>query len=325
MQSPEKNGVVGLPTAISLFSGCGGSDAGLHAAGFKVLMANDILSYAKDVYEANFPETDFVLKDIREVTAFPDADLLVGCYPCQGFSQAGVRDPSRTINFLYREFVRALKVIRPKAFIVENVSGMTRDSNMHLFRNQITRFRMMGYRVNAQLLDARDFGVPQERKRLFFVGIRSDLGLRYTFPDATHALEPTEVGLPICPTIRDAIGELPDWPEGEFDQQPFHWYYLSRNRYRGWDDRSRTIVASSRHAPLHPNSPSLSRVHTDKWIFSEDRPARRISYREGAALQGFDNLKFPDTYGLAHKYRVVGNAVPPPVFEAVARAIPDVW
>ena len=87
-------------------------------------MANDILSYARDVYLRNFPETDYVLKDVCEVKSFPAADLLVGCYPCQGFSQAGVRDPSRTINFLYREFVRALKLMRPKAFIVENVSGM---------------------------------------------------------------------------------------------------------------------------------------------------------------------------------------------------------
>lgn len=288
-------------------------------------MANDVLPYARDVYLANFPETDYVLRDVREIKSFPAADLLVGCYPCQGFSQAGVRDPSRNINFLYREFVRALGLIRPKAFIVENVSGMTRDSNMHLYRNQITRFRMMGYRVNAQLLDAREFGVPQERKRLFFVGLRSDLGLRFTFPDATHALEAGDDGRLVCPTIRDAIGELPEWPEGEFDQQPFHWYYLSRNRYRGWEERSRTIVASSRHAPLHPSSPALTRVHTDKWVFASEGPARRISYREAAALQGFDGLKFPDTYGLSHKYRVVGNAVPPPVFEAVARSLPNIW
>lgn len=288
-------------------------------------MANDILPYAKDVYEANLPDTDYVLKDIREIKSFPSADLLVGCYPCQGFSQAGVRDPSRNINFLYREFVRALGAIRPKAFIVENVSGMTRDSNMHLFRNQITRFRMKGYNVVAKLLDARHFGVPQERKRLFFVGLRSDLGLRFTLPEPTHTLEAEDSGVPLCPNIRDAIGHLPDWPDGEFDQQPFHWYYLSRNRYRGWSERSRTIVASSRHAPLHPNSPSLLRIHTDKWVFSEDRRARRISYREAAALQGFQGLEFPDTYGLSHKYRVVGNAVPPPVFEAVASALPDVW
>jgi DNA (cytosine-5)-methyltransferase 1 len=317
--------VLGVPTAVSLFSGCGGSDVGLHAAGFKILMANDILSYAKDVYLQNLPETDYVLKDVRQLKAFPAADLLVGCYPCQGFSQAGVRDPNRNINFLYREFVRALKIVRPKAFIVENVSGMIRESNMHLFTNQITRFRLMGYRVKSKILNAQDFGVPQERARLFFVGIRSDINLEYNFPIPTHKLENVVSDLPICPTIRDAIGGMPEWPEGEFDQQPFHWYYLSRNRYRGWDERSRTIVASSRHAPLHPLSPPLLRIHTDKWVFADDTPARRISFREAAALQGFKDLQFPDTHGLASKYRVAGNAVPPQVFAAVAKAIPNIW
>lgn len=315
-----------MPTAVSLFSGCGGSDAGLKAAGFDVLMANDILSYARDVYQANFPETEFVHGDVTKIKSFPVADLLVGCYPCQGFSQAGVRDPSRKINFLYREFVRALQQMKPKAFIVENVSGMVRDDNMHLFRNQITRFRMSGYRVESGLIDAREFGVPQERRRLFFVGIRSDLGARYTFPDATHSYAGNHSeGLPPCPTIRDAIGDLEAWPVGEFDTQPFHWYYLSRNRYRGWEDYSRTIVASSRHAPLHPLSPALRRIHTDKWEFVSDAPARRISFREAARLQGFDDLIYPDTQSLISKYRVIGNAVPPPVFKAVAEAIPDIW
>lgn len=315
-----------MPTAVSLFSGCGGSDAGLAAAGFQVLMANDILSYARDVYEANFEKTDYVLGDVREIPSFPSADLLVGCYPCQGFSQAGVRDPSRKINFLYREFVRALKEIRPKAFIVENVSGMVREDNLHLFVNQITRFRLMGYRVEAQMLDAREFGVPQERRRLFFVGIRSDFGIRYEFPKPTHRIAAEDKSdLPMCPTIRQAIAHLPEWPTGEYDTQPFHWYYLSRNRYRGWDEYSRTIVASSRHAPLHPVSPPLRRIHTDKWVFTEDREARRISYREAARLQGFGDIKFPETQGLPSRYRVVGNAVPPPVFRAVAEALPSVW
>lgn len=315
-----------MPTAVSLFSGCGGSDAGLAAAGFDVLMANDVLAYARDVYLANMAETDFILGDVTKIKSFPKADLLVGCYPCQGFSQAGARDPSRKINFLYKEFVRALRQIKPKAFIVENVSGMVRDDNLQLFRNQITRFRMSGYCVEAGIVDAREFGVPQERRRLFFVGVRSDLGVRYTFPEAAYRYDMTgDASLPECPTIGDAIGHMPVWPDGEFDTQPFHWYYLSRNRYRGWNERSRTIVASSRHAPLHPISPSLRRINTDKWEFVSDAPARRISYREASRLQGFDNLIFPDTYGPSLRYRVVGNAVPPPVFKAIAKALPDIW
>jgi len=314
-----------MPTAVSLFSGCGGSDTGLTAAGFDVVMANDVLPYAADVYKANLPETDFVLGDVTAIKSFPKADLLVGCYPCQGFSQAGVRDPSRKINFLYREFVRALGQIKPKAFIVENVSGMVRKDNSSLFRSQLVRFRMMGYRVNYKILDARDFGVPQERQRLFFVGVRSDINSVYNFPAATHSSNGADKSLPACPTIGDAIGHMDAWPEGKFDTQPFHWYYLSRNRYRGWHEYSRTIVASSRHAPLHPSSPALRRIHTDKWEFITDEPARRISYPEAARLQGFGELVFPETHGLSARYRVVGNAVPPPVFEAVASAFPAIW
>lgn len=311
-----------MPTAVSLFSGCGGSDLGLAKAGFDVLMANDVLQYARDVYTANLPETDFRLGDVGKISAFPSADLLVGCYPCQGFSQAGVRDPGRKINYLYREFDRALRQIKPKAFIVENVSGMKRTDFRHLLLNQVTRFRMAGYRVAFDLLDARAFGVPQERKRLFIVGIRSDLNKRYVFPvpafgPGTHAN---------YRTIRDAIGHLPDWPNGEYNNEPFHWYYMSRDRRRDWDDTSKTIVAKGRHTPLHPISPLLTRMGTDVWRFSEDRAARRFSYRECAALQGFcPDMKFPDTFGMDHKYRVVGNAVPPPLFEAVARSLPEIW
>lgn len=314
-----------MPTAVSLFTGCGGSDAGLHAVGFDIIMANDVLRYAKDVYLANLPNTNYVLKDIRTIETFPQTDLLVGCYPCQGFSQAGVREASRGINFLYREFDRALRAIRPKAFIVENVSGMVRSDNLHLWSNQMVRFRLAGYRVKAQILDARDFGVPQERRRLFFVGIRSDVDAEYTFPNPTHSVVGAE-GLLHCPTIQDSIGDMPLWPTGEYDQQEFHWYYLSRNRYRGWQEQARTVVAKGRHTSLHPVSPKLKRIHTDKWVFETDGPARRLSYRETARLQGFKkDFEFPDTGGLDSKYKVVGNAVPPPLFEAVAKALPNIW
>lgn len=314
-----------MPTAVSLFTGCGGSDAGLAEAGFEVVMANDILPYAKDVYLANLPETDYRVQDIEQITAFPTADILVGCYPCQGFSVGGKRDPNSSINYLYREFDRALRAIRPKAFIVENVAGMVRASHAHLLNNQLTRFRLAGYRVAHKVLDAREYGVPQERSRLFFVGIRSDLDRHYVFPEPTHSINGGSSRKP-CPTIADAISDLPVWPEGEFDEQPFHWYYMSRNRWRDWGSQARTIVANSRHMSLHPSSPRLYRVHTDEWRFENDGPARRFSYREASRLQGFGReMNFPETAGLKARYQVVGNAVPPPLFAAVARGLPDIW
>lgn len=329
-----------MPNVVSLFSGCGGSDAGVIAAGFEVVMANDILAYAQSAYLANLPETDFCLGDICKIKSFPAAELLVGCYPCQGFSQGGARKADRRINTLYLEFARALGAIQPKAFIAENVSGLRHANFEHILRDQITRFSAAGeygYRVVWKELKAHEYGVPQERKRLIIVGLRADLGMDYHFPPPTH-------GTPerAFKTIGDALNGLPEWPTGEFCEDEFHWYYLSRNRRRGWDELSKTIVAHMRHMPLHPMSPALTRIHTDKWVFSEDKPARRFSYREAARLQGFEahflkhggDFVFPDTdhpasslrYNqMRQRYKVVGNAVPPPLFEAVARALPDVW
>lgn len=312
-----------MPKAVSLFTGCGGSDLGLVRAGFDVVLSNDILPYARDVHERNFRDSRFILGDIAQISSFPNAELLVGCYPCQGFSQGGTRDPSRKVNFLYREFDRALRLIRPKAFIVENVSGMTRTDFAHLLRNQLIRYRLAGYRVSWKKLSAVEYGVPQERTRLFIVGIRSDFGIGFTFPEATHGPDRLYRQL----VQQDVLQGMPAWPEGEFDTQPFHWYYLSRDRYRGWNEPSKTIVSNSRHMPLYPGSPRLVKVGEDKWKFEESKKTpRRLSYLEAARLQGFDkSFIFPDTARLSKKYEVIGNAVPPPLFEAVAKALPPIW
>lgn len=312
-----------MPTVVSLFSGCGGSDAGVLKAGFDVLMANDILPYARDVYLANHPETNYVLGDVSAIESFPSADLLVGCYPCQGFSQGGVRKADRKINTLYLEFARALRIVKPKAFIVENVSGMVRSNFEHLLKDQFKVFEEAGYRVKSQILNASHYGVAQDRKRIFIVGVHEKFGIDYTFPSATHG-----DGLKPLTTIRDAIGTLPEWPVGEFYEADFHWYYLSRNRRQDWEQISKTIVANPRHMPLHPVSPKLVKLGPDKWQFISDEPARRFSFREAAHLQGFGDLLFPDTdrASMNMKYTVVGNAVPPPLFEAVARALPsNIW
>lgn len=311
-----------MPTVVSLFSGCGGSDAGVLNAGFNVLMANDILPYARDVYLANHPETDYVLGDVGGISSFPSADLLVGCYPCQGFSQGGVRKADRKINTLYLEFARALRAIKPKAFIVENVSGMVRSNFEHLLKDQFKVFAEAGYKVKSQILNASHFGVAQNRKRIFIVGIHEKFDADYIFPQASHG-----EGLKPYTTIKDAIGDMPEWPIGEFYNTDFHWYYMSRNRRQGWDEISKTIVANPRHMPLHPISPELEKMGPDEWRFITDMPARRFSYREAGRLQGFGDLIFPETEraSMNMKYTVVGNAVPPPLFEAVAKAIPNIW
>lgn len=311
--------------AVSLFSGCGGSDAGVLASGFEVVMANDILAYARDVYEVNHPTTDYQLGNVSKIKSFPNADLLIGCYPCQGFSQGGVRDPSAGINKLYLEFARALTQINPRAFIVENVSGMVRKNFRHLLHDQLRIFTEAGYRVKAEVLNAADFGVAQERKRIFIVGIRNDFNEDYEFPQATHGEGKDNPRV----TIREALKSMQDWPAGEYYEREFHWYYLSRDRRRGWDEVSKTIVANPRHMPLHPISPALEKMEHNVWRFTSDAPARRFSYREAARLQGFKkDFLFPDTErgSLDMRYKVAGNAVPPPLFEAVTKALPvSLW
>ena len=306
--------------AVSLFTGCGGSDRGIVNAGWDILMANDNLPYAKEVYQANLPETDFRDVSVEEIAAFPSADLLIGCYPCQGYSQGGARDASRRVNTLYREFDRALRAIRPKAFVVENVPGMARSNNRHFLNAQLVRFRLAGFRVTQpRSINSVDYGLAQERRRIFIVGIRSDIGLKYEFPEPTHG--PKQI--PIR-TQRDVLGGAREqWPVGEFYDHVFHWYYLSRNRYRGWDEPSKTILANARHMPLHPMSPPLSKVGPDKWTFDGDpRDARRLSFKEAAALQDLAGWDFPDTVHLMKKYQVIGNAVPPMLFRKIVEAIP---
>jgi len=307
--------------AVSLFSGCGGSDAGLIKAGFEIVMANDILPYAKEVYEANHPETNYILQNIQTIEHFPAADILVGCYPCQGFSQGGKRQADNKLNYLYKEFARALNSIKPKAFIVENVSGMTSITFQHLLEDQIKVFGEAGYNVVFKVLNAADYGVAQERKRIFIVGIRNDLNLAYVFPNPTHGVDSQKKA-----TIREALEGLPLWPKNsEYYDYDFHWYYMSRNRKRGWDETSRTMVSSARHMLLHPISPDMVKVGSDQWEFVSTEPARRFTYREAARLQGFGDLHFPreSEVTLENKYKVIGNAVPPPLFEVIAKQLKD--
>jgi DNA (cytosine-5)-methyltransferase 1 len=312
--------VSAVPT-ISLFSGCGGTDYALHKAGYDIVWANDIWPVAGELYELNIPKSKIEIGDISKFTKFPSAELLVGCYPCQSYSQAGSREWNSKTNFLYRQYDRALRIIKPKAFVVENVNGMAFGANHDLLMNQVYRYRLAGYRVKWSVLNAKDFGVAQNRRRIFLVGVRSDLDFDYEFPKATHGPETGNKYV----SQKDAIGKMPRWPEGEFNDEPFHWYYLSRKRRNPWGQPSACIVGNWRHVPLHPSSPPLKRIHTDKWVFSQAGKARRMSYKECAALQGFG----ADWNWMAGKVRdrfqAIGNAVPPPLFSAVLSPLHSIW
>jgi DNA (cytosine-5)-methyltransferase 1 len=301
-------------SALSLFAGCGGSDIGLATAGVDVLWANEKYESACAFYRSVTGRENIAQGDIASVKQFPRADLLVGCYPCQGYSQGGSRNPVARINYLYREFDRAVRKVKPAAFIVENVDGMRFSQNRALLDNQLVRFRLAGYSVAWQVLDAKDYGVAQTRRRLFIVGIRSCKRLRYDFPNPTHG----PLGRQPCRTQKDAIWRLRHSLNGTYNDEPFHWYYLSRNRRREWNEPAATVVARDRHIALHPDSPPLEKIGNDAWRFVEsDRRPRRLSYLECAALQGFPDPCAFNEQSLTLRYRAIGNAVPPPLFAVV--------
>jgi DNA (cytosine-5)-methyltransferase 1 len=308
--------------AISLFSGCGGSDLALVNKGYEIVFANDIWPQACETYESNLGAQKIECGDIAKRDEFPVADLLVGCYPCQGYTQGGKRDWGAPVNFLYRQFDRALRSIKPMAFIVENVNGMAYGASRDLLNNQLHRYRSAGYRVQWAIMNARDYGVPQNRRRVFLVGVKSGLDFEYKFPSPTHG-EST----PLIPTVtqKSVLEGLPEWPTGEFNDEPFHWYYLSRRRRYDWNEPSPCIVGHWRHVPLHPMSPPLKRIHTDKWEFEYEGKARRLAYRECAAIQGFPNTFKWDHGTIRDRFQMIGNAVPPPLFGTVLSGLDDLW
>jgi DNA (cytosine-5)-methyltransferase 1 len=318
---PIRTPMMSKPKAISLFSGCGGSDLALQRSGYKIVWANDVWQPACETYRDNIRNPRIETGDIARFKKFLKADLLVGCYPCQGYSQGGKRSWGDEINFLYQEFDRVLRRVKPKAFVVENVNGMAFGESRELLENQLCRYRMAGYRVKWAVLNAKDFGVAQNRRRVFLVGTRSDLEFEYSFPEPTHGPGRKKAFV----TQRDVLHGLPRWPSGEFNQEPFHWYYLSRKRRLPWGRQSPCIVGHWRHVPLHPLSPPLKRIDTDHWKFRRKGRARRFSYRECALLQGFPRSFKWKRGNVRERFQMIGNAVPPPLFEAVLGGLDPLW
>lgn len=329
---------------LSLFSGCGGMDFGVEAAGGNVVFANDILPDACKTLESNFPHTDVKLGDISSVLAFPHADVVVGGYPCQSFSMAGNRDPKKDARTnLYKQFLRVVAAVRPKYFVAENVSGLKQLGAGSFLEEQVRAYEKEGYIVSYQLLNAKAYGVPQSRKRLFIVGVRKDLGQVFEFPPETHGKQ-TKKEAQLLPFAShgDAIRDLPLWPEGEFYERPhdpeghFSWYFMSRNRKAKWADPAYTVVANWRHVTLHPASPVMKLTWSNladgwkqRWDFSEEyehlacdpsRPtlaeARRLSWRECSLIQTFAK-GFEPVGDTESKFTQIGNAVPPMLAEAI--------
>lgn len=212
--------MVKQPTVVSTFAGCGGSSLGYRWAGFTELLALDNDGDSVKVFTANFPEVSVLQADICQVSV-PDIlkatglkpgelDVLDGSPPCQGFSHAGRRKVRDTRNDLFKEFVRLVRGLEPRVFVMENVAGMASGRMKGRFIEIMKTLKALNYRVRCRKMNTKYYGVPQSRERLIFIGVRKDLGLEPAFPEPEKSIATVRkafAGLP--PQVEDR--PMPDW------------------------------------------------------------------------------------------------------------------
>lgn len=312
---------------ISMFSGAGGLDMGFHNMGFRILWANDFDEDACETYDkwANYNADgsrkkkedctiiecgDIAKLDLHTVLPGIEADVVLGGFPCQGFSLAGPRQVDDSRNVLYRHFVEMVKIKNPKVIVAENVIGIKTLGDGAVFDKIIEDFSELGYTMSAPTVNAKNYGVPQDRMRVIFIGIRNDIcnGGAYIFPS----------GDPRAVTLREALSDLEDVNMDDVCQASFSSRYMSRNRKRDFDEVSFTIPAMAKQVPLSPCSGGMEFEDVDKFIFVGEN--RRLSYKEAAAIQTFP-IGMHFCGDLDSKYRQIGNAVPVKLAEAIAAEV----
>lgn len=302
-------------TAVSLFAGAGGLDIGIEQAGIKTLWANDFDHDACETYKL-WSKATVVEGDIGQVdfSTIPEADVICGGFPCQGFSLAGPRKIDDSRNILYRYFVKLVELKKPKVFVAENVKGLLTLGDGAIADAIINDFSDKGYNVTIHLVNAADYGVPQDRQRVIIIGIREDVAEKVCF----HFPEPLKEKV----TLKDALKDMPKPSPEDICDAPYSSRYMSRNRKRNWDEQSFTIPAMAKQVALHPDSPDMVKIDKDHWEFGKGY-TRRLSYKEAAAIQTFpQDMVF--TGNLISKYKQIGNAVPVKLGEAVGKAVYEV-
>lgn len=318
---------------VSLFSGAGGLDKGFEQAGFDIIWANEYDSSIWETFEYNFPGTHLDKRNIRDVPSvdIPDCIGIIGGPPCQSWSEAGaLRGIEDERGKLFYEFIRILRAKNPLFFLAENVEGMLAQRHAQALANIKKLFIESGYNLSFKLINANDYNVPQDRKRVIFVGYRKDLNLTFHFPEIQN----------YKPVLRDAIWDLrnsaipakeKNYTNGSECKYSNHEYmiggfstiFMSRNRVRSWDEPSFTIQAGGRHAPIHPQAPKMTFIEQNKREFVKgyEHLYRRLSLRECARIQTFpDNFIFKYS-NISDGYKMAGNAVPVNMAYALASKI----
>lgn len=323
---------------ISLFAGAGGLDLGFEKAGFTIVAANEFDKTIWATYEANH-SAPLIKGDVRQINSetFPDEiDGIIGGPPCQSWSEAGaLRGIEDARGQLFYDYIRILREKQPKFFLAENVSGMLANRHSQAVKNIISMFEECGYEVSVTLVNAADYGVAQDRKRVFYIGFRKDLNVNFKFPEPTTPTPESKL------TLRDIIWDLKDsavpaleknnpnppeslaMPNHEYFIGAYSTIFMSRNRVRQWDEQAFTVQASGRQSQLHPQAPAMEKYGKNdcRFVEGQEHLYRRLTVREAARVQGF-----PDDFVFIYDkidtgYKMIGNAVPVELARIIATHI----
>jgi len=305
-------------TVASTFSGCGGSSLGYKMAGFKVVWASEFIEAAQATYRANHPDTILDCRDIRTVKPEEvlnalgmksgQLDLLDGSPPCASFSTAGKReagwgkvkkysDKTQRTDDLFYEYVRLLKGIQPKVFVAENVSGLVKGTAKGYFLEILAALKASGYRVTCRVLDAQWLGVPQQRQRTIFIGVREDLNLEPAHPKP----------LAYRYSVRDALPWIMDARQSKVFNEP---------------DRVFTNTPSPSVTTLGIGAKRNDCVMVESNTDSAEIEKRKFTIAELRRICAFpDDFILLGTY--AQQWERLGRAVPPVMMSHVAATIRD--
>ena len=296
---------------VSLFSGAGGLDLGFQMAGHEIIWANDFYEDAVETYRHNLGE-HILCADIHDVSVddIPDCDIVIGGFPCQGFSVANTkRHVGDERNELYKQLIRVIKSKSPKFFLAENVKGLTSLAKGEVFKMILNDFSSIGYQVQYKIMNAADYGVPQNRLRVVIVGVRNDIHWKYNYPEPTHDKDGNH-GLHRWISVSEGLADIPNPDEpNDLPNHTYSKYKLNINGYLG-------------HRLLDPDKPAptvTARGDNRGGVVILPHPngKRRMSCRELASVQSFP-LNYDFQGNRSSIYRQIGNAVPPLLGYAVA-------
>jgi DNA (cytosine-5)-methyltransferase 1 len=335
-------------TYVDLFSGVGGMTLGFEREGFENIFSIDFDKTICQTYKKNFPNHILIEKDIKnltekeilELTKGKEVDIIFGGTPCQGFSMAGnigrsfIDDPR---NHLFKEFARVVSILKPKFFIIENVARVYNHNKGKTRKEIISLFKKLGYEIECKVLNSANYGVPQVRNRVFFIGNR--LHLKNKFPEKTYDKHTqttiSNQKIKHWRTIKEAIDDLPKLDSGESSNIPNH--EAMSHSEQMLNKMSYVSNGGSRHQIPENLRPKSGDVR--KYIkYNADEPSicitgdmrkvfhysqnRALSVRELARIQSFpDDFIFVGSK--MSQQQQVGNAVPPLMAQAIAKTIKE--